>query len=144
MMQGKLDNAENYFLKCLELNGRFEPALFNLALVKQKQFHWKESNKIFNNYIAVAGLSPSVLTNIGINYLKLNEFSNAKTFLRKSLKMAPTNINTLVILGDVFSAQRMIKEAEKNYRIALKLNKDSKREELLKNKISKIIKNFPK
>ena len=58
--------------------------------------------------------------------------------------MAPTNINTLVILGDVFSAQRMIKEAEKNYRIALKLNKDSKREELLKNKISKIIKNFPK
>ena len=144
MMQGKLDNAENYFLKCLELNGRFEPALFNLALVKQKQFHWKESNKIFNNYIAVAGLSPSVLTNIGFNYLKLNEFSNAKTFLRKSLKMAPTNINTLVILGDVFSAQRMIKEAEKNYRIALKLNKDSKREELLKNKISKIIKNFPK
>lgn len=144
MMQGKLDNAENYFLKCLELNGRFEPALFNLALVKQKQFHWQESNKIFNNYIAVAGLSPSVLTNIGFNYLKLNEFSNAKTFLRKSLKMAPTNINTLVILGDVFSAQRMIKEAEKNYRIALKLNKDSKREELLKNKISKIIKNFPK
>ena len=144
MMQGKLDNAENYFLKCLELNGRFEPALFNLALVKQKQFHWKESNKIFNNYIAVAGLSPSVLTNIGFNYLKLNEFSNAKIFLRKSLKMAPTNINTLVILGDVFSAQRMIKEAEKNYRIALKLNKDSKREELLKNKISKIIKNFPK
>ena len=144
MMQGKLDNAENYFLKCLELNGRFEPALFNLALVKQKQFHWKESNKIFNNYIAVAGLSPSVLTNIGFNYLKLNEFSNAKTFLRKSLKMAPTNINTLVILGDVFSAQRMIKEAEKNYRIALKLNKDSKRKELLKNKISKIIKNFPK
>ena len=144
MMQGKLDNAENYFLKCLELNGRFEPALFNLALVKQKQFHWKESNKIFNNYIAVAGLSPSVLTNIGFNYLKLNEFSNAKTFLRKSLKMAPTNINTLVILGDVFSAQRMIKEAEKNYRIALKINKDSKREELLKNKISKIIKNFPK
>ena len=144
MMQGKLDNAENYFLKCLELNGRFEPALFNLALVKQKQFHWQESNKIFNNYIAVAGLSPSVLTNIGFNYLKLNEFSNAKTFLRKSLKMAPTNINTLVILGDVFSAQRMIKEAEKNYRIALKLNKDSKREELLKIKISKIIKNFPK
>ena len=92
----------------------------------------------------MAGLSPSVLTNIGFNYLKLNEFSNAKTFLRKSLKMAPTNINTLVILGDVFSAQRMIKEAEKNYRIALKLNKDSKREELLKNKISKIIKNFPK
>ena len=58
--------------------------------------------------------------------------------------MAPTNINTLVILGDVFSAQRMIKEAEKNYRIALELNKDSKREELLKNKIAKIIKNFPK
>ena len=57
--------------------------------------------------------------------------------------MAPTNINTLVILGDVFSAQRMIKEAEKNYRIALKLIKDSKREELLKIKISEIIKKFP-
>jgi len=144
MMQGKLDNAEKYFLKCLELNGRFEPALFNLALVKQKQLHWQESIKRFNNYIAVAGLSPSVLTHIGFNYLKLKDFLNAKSFLRKSLKMAPTDINTLVILGDVFYAQRMTKEAEKNYRIALKLNKDLKREELLKIKISEVIKKFPK
>ena len=138
MIQGKLDNAEKYFLKCLELNGRFKPALFNLALVKQKQLYWQESIKRFNNYIAVAGLSPSVLNQIGFNYLNLNDLPKAKSFLQRSLKISSTNINTLVLLGDVFSAQGMAQEAEKNYRMALNLNKDSKREELLKNKIMEI------
>ena len=55
MMQGKLDNAENYFLKCLELNSRFKPALFNLALVKQKQFQiWaRVILKIVNIYLLI-------------------------------------------------------------------------------------------
>ena len=113
--------------------------MFNLALVKQKQLHWQESIKRFNNYIAVAGLSPSVLNQIGFNYLNLNDLPKAKSFLQRSLKISSTNINTLVLLGDVFSAQGMAHEAEKNYRMALNLNKDSKREELLKNKITEII-----
>ena len=112
--------------------------MFNLALVKQKQLHWKESIKRFNNYIAVAGLSPSVLNQIGFNYLNLNDLPKAKSFLQRSLNISSTNINTLVLLGDVFSAQGMAHEAEKNYRMALNLNKDSKREELLKNKITEI------
>ena len=144
MRQGKLDDAEKYFLRCLDLNERFKPALFNLALVKQKQLHWQKSIKRFNNYIAVAGPDPSVLNHIGFNYLNLNDWSNAKSFLEKSLKMAPTNINTLVLLGEVCSAQGMAKEAEKNYQMALNLNKDPKIEELLKNKISEVIKNFSK
>ena len=139
MIQGKLDDAEKYFLRCLDLNDLFKPALFNLALVKQKQLYWQESIKRFNDYIAVAGLKPSALNQIGFNYLNLNDLSNAKSFLKKSLKMAPTNINTLILLGDVFSAQGMAKKAEKNYRIAMNLNKDPKKENLLKNKIAEII-----
>ena len=58
--------------------------------------------------------------------------------------MAPTNINTLVLLGDVYSAKGMTKEAAKNYRIAMNLNKDLKRKELIKNKIAEVTKNFYK
>ena len=86
----------------------------------------------------MAGLSPSVLNQIGFNYLNLNDLPKAKSFLQRSLKISSTNINTLVLLGDVFAGQGMAQEAEKNYRMALNLNKDSKREELLKNKITGI------
>ena len=58
--------------------------------------------------------------------------------------MAPANINTLILLGDVFFAQGVIKEAEKNYQIDLNLNKDSKIKELLKNKIAKVKKKISK
>lgn len=136
MMQGKLEKSENYFLKCLDLNNQFKPALFNLALVNQKQTRWKKSIERFNDYIAAAGISPSALTHIGLNYLNLNDWANAQSFLEKSLKMAPTDTNTLTLLGDAFSAQGNIRKAEKNYRAALTLNKDLKLQELLKNKIS--------
>ena len=138
MMQSKLDDAEKYFLKCVELNRRFKPALFNLAILKQKQLNWKESIKRFDNYIEVAGPNPSVLNQLAFSYLNLNDWSNAKVFLKKSLNLAPANINTLVLLGDVYSAQGMPKKAEENYQIALNLNKGSKWEKLLKNKISEV------
>ncbi|MBC8284791.1 MAG: tetratricopeptide repeat protein [Nitrospinae bacterium] len=135
MMQGKLDKAEKYYLQCLKLNNRFKPALFNLALVKQKQMNWQESIERFNNYMTVAGPSPSVLTQIGFNYLNLNDWANARSFLSKSLKMVPTDVNTLILLGDTYSSQGKAKEAEKNYRMALNLNKDTELEKLLQNKI---------
>jgi len=138
MMQNNLDDAEKYFLKCLELNGHFKPALFNLAILKQKQLNWQESIKEFNNYIEVTGPNPSVFNQIAFSYLNLNDWSNAKVFLKKSLNLAPANINTLVLLGDVYFAQEKPKEAEKNYQMALNLNKDTKREEILKNKIKEV------
>jgi len=138
MMQNKLDDAEKYFLKCLELDRRFKPALFNLATLKQKQLNWQESIKRFNNYLEVADPNPSVLNQMAFSYLNLNDWSNAKAFLKKSLKLAPANINTFLLLGDVYLAQGMPKEAEKNYQLALDLDKNSKLEKLLKNKISEI------
>ena len=140
MMQGEYNRAENYLLKCLEINNKHEPALFNLALTKQKQMHWQESIDRFNNYIAVTGLRPSALTQIGFNYLNLKDWTNAQSFFEKSLRIVPTDMNTLILLGDAFLAQGHARKAEEKYRIALNLNKDSGLEKIIKSKIKNISK----
>ncbi|MBN4079852.1 tetratricopeptide repeat protein [bacterium AH-315-C08] len=140
MMQGEYERAEKYLLKCLELNNKHEPALFNLALVKQKQMHWQDSIDRFNNYMAVTGPKPSSLTQIGFNYLNLKDWTNAQSFFEKSLSILPTDMNTLILLGDAFLAQGHARKAEEKYRIALNLSKDSGLEKILKNKIKNISK----
>ncbi|MGK0179214.1 MAG: tetratricopeptide (TPR) repeat protein, partial [Nitrospinales bacterium] len=140
MMQGEFDLAEKYLLKCLEMNNKHEPALFNLALVKQKQMNWQDSIKRFNNYIAVTGPRSSALTQIGINYLSLKDWTNAQSFFEKSLSILPTDMNTLILLGDAFLAKGHVRSAEEKYRVALNLNKDSQLEKILKNKIKNISK----
>ena len=54
--------------------------------------------------------------------------------------MIPTDINTLIRLGDTFLAQEQHHKAEEKYRAALELNKDSKLMALLKEKINQAIK----
>lgn len=135
MMQADYDQAEIYFLICLELNKQFKPALFNIALVKQKQLHWQDSIDSFNNYMAVAGPSPSVLTQIGLNYLNLNDWANAQSYLEKSLRILPKDINTLILLGDTFSAQGQFEKANEKYRAVFSLNKDPNLQKLLQDKI---------
>ncbi|MBT4258699.1 MAG: tetratricopeptide repeat protein [Nitrospina sp.] len=140
MMQGEFDRAEKYLLKCLEMNNKHEPALFNLALVKQKQMHWKDSIDGFNNYMAVTGPKPTILTQIGFNYLNLKDLANAQSFFEKSLRMLPTDMNTLILLGDTLLAQGHSGKAEDKYRMALNLNQDSRLDKILKNKIKNISK----
>jgi len=140
MMQGEYDRAEKYLLKCIELNNKHEPALFNLALTKQKQMHWQDSIDRFNNYMTVTGPKPSALTQIGFNYLNLKDWANAQSFFEKSLSMVSTDMNTLVLLGDAFLAQGHAGKAEEKYLIALNLNKDSRLEKMLENKIRNISK----
>ena len=122
------------------MNNKHEPALFNLALVKQNQMHWQDSIDGFHNYMAVTGPRPSALTQIGLSYLNLKDWANAQSFLEKSLRMLPTDMNTLILLGDVFLAQGQVGEAEEKYRTALNLNQDSGLEKVLKNKIKNISK----
>ena len=122
------------------MNNKHEPALFNLALTKQKQMHWQDSIDRFNNYMAVTGPKPSALTQIGFNYLNLKDWTNAQSFFEKSLSAAPTDMNTLILLGDAFLAQGHAGKAEEKYRIALDLNQDSELGKILKNKIKNISK----
>jgi tetratricopeptide (TPR) repeat protein len=138
MMQGELDLAEKYLLKCLEMNNKHEPALYNLALVKQKQMNWQDSIKRFNNYMEVTGDRASALRQIGINYLSLKDWTNAQSFFEKSLSILPTDMNTLILLGDVFLAKGHVRRAEEKYRLALNLNKDSELGKILKYKIKNI------
>jgi protein O-mannosyl-transferase len=140
MMQGEFDRAEKYLLKCLEMDSKHEPALFNLALVKQNQMDWQDSIRRFNNYMAVTGPRPSALTQIGFNHLNLKNWTKAQSFFEKSLSMAPKDMNTLILLGDSFLAQGHTRKAEEKYRVALNLNKDSRLEKILKDKIKNIYK----
>ena len=99
---------------------------------------WEESINRFNNYMKITGPSPSVLKQIGFNYLNLNDLNNAMAFFEKSLKMLPTDATTLILLGDTFLAQGSPKKAGEKYRTALSLNKDQKLKKVLQAKIKNI------
>ena len=90
--------------------------------------------------MAVTGPKPSALTHIGFNYLNLKDWTNAQSFFEKSLSAVPTDMNTLILLGDAFLAQGHARKAEEEYRIALDLNQDSELGKILNNKIKNLSK----
>ena len=100
---------------------------------------WKDSTDRFNDYMKITGPNPSVLTHIGFNYLNLNDLNTAMVFFKRSLKILPTDINTLTLLGDTFLAQGKTQKAREQYRLVLNLNKDYELEKILQAKIKKII-----
>ena len=86
----------------------------------------------------VTGDRASALRQIGINYLSLKEWTKAQSFFEKSLSILPTEMNTVILLGDAFLAKGDVRRAEEKYRVALNLNKDSELEKILEHKIKDI------
>jgi tetratricopeptide (TPR) repeat protein len=53
-----LEDAETYFKKAIDANGRFAPAYYWLACTYEKKGRKAEAIKCFNDYIKVAGNDP--------------------------------------------------------------------------------------
>lgn len=122
MMTGKLELAENLFKYCLKLNNRYEPALFNLAKVYQKQEKRIESTQQFKSFLEVTGPKPSAYAQIGFNFNQQADLNNARGFLEKSISPQPNNFNTRISLAETLANLGQTKKAREHLQAALKIN----------------------
>ena len=72
--------------------------------------------------------------------IRRHQFGQNISFFEKSLRIVPTDMNTLILLGDAFLAQGHARKAKEKYRMVLNLNKDSGLEKIIKSKIKNISK----
>jgi len=122
MMTGKFELAVNAFKHCLKLNSRYEPALFNLAKVYQKQEKWDESTRQFKSFLEVTGPRPSAYAQIGFNFNRQADWNNAQEFLKKSVSLQPNNFNARISLAETLANLGQIKKARELLQTALKMD----------------------
>ncbi len=89
LMTGKLEQAEQTLQRCLTLNDRFEPALFNLARVYQAKKEWEKSNLQFERFLKVKGPDAGAFYQIGWNHVQAGSFEEARRHLKQALRSNP-------------------------------------------------------
>jgi tetratricopeptide (TPR) repeat protein len=122
MVTDKFELAVSAFKHCLKLNSRYEPALFNLAKVYQKQEKWDTSTQQFKSFLEVTGPKPSAYAQIGFNFNRQADWENAQDFLEKSLSLQPNNFNARISLAETLANLGQMKKARELLQTALKMD----------------------
>jgi tetratricopeptide (TPR) repeat protein len=99
---GNNDEAEKYYKKSLEIDGRMIEARYNLAFIYRNK---KQFNKALEQYLKIYQMKPKY-TNIKIaiasTYVILDQPQNAIPFLEENLIEIPTHLDTLINLSSLY------------------------------------------
>jgi Tfp pilus assembly protein PilF len=110
--QGKLEDAEKYFLKAIDQDPDYSDAYNALGVIYEKQKKWKEAINAFNRALAnKLYTTPHIpYLNIGDVYMEQKEYEKAVEAYRESKRFVNTEW-TIIKLGTALFEAGKIKEA---------------------------------
>lgn len=76
--------------------------------------YYKDANKIRDDFTS--------LYNVGVSYMSLLDFKNAKIYLNKALEKNPNHLNSILSLADIARDENNFSLAKEKYEYVLKLN----------------------
>jgi predicted TPR repeat methyltransferase len=122
--KGIYDEAITHFKKVLDLHPKHIEALNNLGVIYLLQ---KKSAEALPYFSVLSELADDfdVCYNLGVIYLELALFDEAKNNLLKALKIVPDDFAANVNLGVIYLQKRDFVSAEKQYLKALDLQPDN-------------------
>jgi tetratricopeptide (TPR) repeat protein len=88
--------------------------------------HYDKAEMFLKKASSLFGSFHLALTNLGELYLKQKRYSEAMTYLKKSLKDMPTFAPTHKLLGELHQAEGRKDEAKKEFKLFRKLNQKAK------------------
>ncbi|MDH4223772.1 MAG: tetratricopeptide repeat protein [candidate division Zixibacteria bacterium] len=119
---GKLKEAEECYLKAIELNPNFYPARLNLSSIYLEENRIAEAEKELNYLLNQKKEEPKILYNLAlVSYIK-EEYKNAEEYLNGLLLVNPDNSKAYLLSGKIFESQKEYNEAIKAYLKAYQIN----------------------
>lgn len=118
--RGQLDLAESLVRRSIEL-APADSKFSNLGLIAKAEGNLPLAREAFERAYQLNSQSFATLSNLGITYLELQQFSNAEKLLRLALSLQPMHVETLNAFGNVLLALGNKDEAILKYRDAIRL-----------------------
>lgn len=118
--RGQLDLAEILVRRSIEL-APADSKFSNLGLIAKAKGNLPLAKEALERAYQLNPQSFATLSNLGITYLELQQFSDAEKLLRLALSMQPTHVETLNAYGNVLLVLGNKDEAVLKYRDAIRL-----------------------
>ncbi|MEA3514583.1 MAG: tetratricopeptide repeat protein [Nanoarchaeota archaeon] len=123
---GKIEEAEKYYKKALDVNPKNASAYHNSALILSKERNnMKEAEKYYEKALdlyAEDKFKSSLLSDWGFDYLELGDKSRSEKLLRKAIALNPSNSMALSNFGSLRYEQGKNEEAEKLWGEVIRIN----------------------
>jgi tetratricopeptide (TPR) repeat protein len=122
---GQSDRAQSEFLAALEIDPKYEEALFNLALLEMES----DVSKAFSLLQKAIDIDPQYAEahrELGVLFQKEGNLVEAEYHLRRALELDPTDYWGQMYLANLLGVQGRNDEAEQMYRFATTLHPEVK------------------
>jgi tetratricopeptide (TPR) repeat protein len=136
LFQGKalihLDNqvgAEEALRKYLRVHADSSDALYLLGFVLHRRNLPRESLEVYTRAAAIARPTSDDLKIVGLNYILLNDYGNAITWLKKAVEFDQKNQDAWYYLGRAYYSKSMLEEARAAFLKVLEFNPEDARAE---------------
>jgi tetratricopeptide (TPR) repeat protein len=119
---GRLQEAETWYNKALEVKVDHVPAILTLAGLHAKTGRTKSAKQLFEKAISLNPNATDPYTHYGQFLHKVGDLSAAAAQFGQAAGLAPDSYDIIYNAGNYYREAKMYENAEKYYREALKLN----------------------
>jgi len=124
--KGDTTTAKQRLRKLLDRHPRHPVALYALGSVYYLEKNYEVALDFLERSLRIDADKVDALSVAAICYLKgPSDYPKTEAYVERALKLAPTDINSLLVAGDLYTALRRHDEAERAYREVLKLAPDN-------------------
>ncbi len=88
----RIQEAENNFLKAAQINPQFPDAQNELGLIYLSKGKFDDALMLFNNCVSLAPSNTGFLCNLGLCYIEMKNFEEAKNILYKAKYIRPDDV----------------------------------------------------
>jgi tetratricopeptide (TPR) repeat protein len=119
---GDSREAEECYLKALELDPDFHPARLNLSSIYLEKGKIAEAEKELNRLLSQTPEETKVLYNMALLCYRKKEYKNAEEYLNRLLVPEPANSKTYLLKGKILESQNELDQAIKAYSKAYQID----------------------
>jgi tetratricopeptide (TPR) repeat protein len=120
--EGKIDIAQNLYIKILEINPNYADAHYNLGVIFQELRENQKAKDCFEKVIEIDPNYVNALNNLGVIFKELKENQKAKECFEKAIELKPDYVDAHNNLGVMFQGLGEYKKAKDCYEKAITIN----------------------
>ena len=109
--QGKVEDAETFFLKALQQDSSLIEANFNLGVLYQHAGSFEKALPYFKQAIIEGGNDAEIFERMADCCYALQNKTDAESFYDAALKMRPNSVNAAVKLAEIYLEKKQIEKA---------------------------------
>ena len=120
--KNNIKDAQNYYLKVLELDPNYVDAHNNLGVIFQGLGENQKAKKCFEKAIEINPNFADAYNNLGVIFQGLGENQKAKSCFEKAIELNPTYAEAYYNIGIIFKGLGEIEKVKECYEKAIELN----------------------